>query len=156
MRDYIGFTSFLATNDICIPPDLEKLLYNNLFEKDKPNEVSEETLLKYARYQLEYWENELKKVFKGLNSEEIKVIFSLHFLYHGLVFILEKRNIKISYAYDDIPLLKRVIVAQLLKLISDVICSDDELDKLAENLNNIIDERINNTSIKIIPWSDLE
>ena len=77
-------------------------------------------------------------------------------LYYGLVCVLEKRNIKISYAYDDIPLLKRVIVSQILKLNSDGSCTDDDLDKLAESLNKIVDERINNTCIKIMPWSNLE
>lgn len=155
-RKYQGFISFLATNEICIPSALEKMLYDKLFYVDGEFMVEDALLIDYARYQLDKWEENLKAFISVLTNEEIDMIFSLHLLYRWIVNILEERNEKISYTYNDIPLLKRVLLAQYLKLINNDKCTDDELDNLAEVINDIVYYRIDNLSIKVLPWGDLD
>lgn len=155
-REFLGFSYFLASNDLCIPPDLEKMLYNRLFQENIKFEYGEGTLLDYSRYQVENWEKELKKVLTELSNSEISIIFSLNLLYYKLISLLETKNVKIIYNFDDIPLLKRVILAQLLKLDKNGACPDENLEDLAELLNDVMDFKVNNTNIKILPWSELD
>jgi len=157
-RKYHGFTSFIASNDICIPPGLEKLLYDNLFDEEN-DDTDDAILINYARYQLDMYEEDFKSFFSKLSDEEIDIVLSLHLLFKWIISLLEIRKEKINYKYDDLPILKRVILAQYLKLKSDNKCDktmDEELDEIADIINELVYERMVDLNIKIIPWGDLD
>lgn len=105
---------------------------------------------------MDIWEIEFNKILENLNKEEIEVILALNYIFQSLIANMEKRNEKINYNYDDIPLLKRVCLAQYLKLLNKKNCSDDQLDELAEMINDVIEHKIIDSNIKLLPWSDFE
>lgn len=154
-RQYFGFSSLLRINDLGIPEDVEKCLYERIFISSQ-SDWDKEMLVKYARYQLDIWEIEFNKILENLNKEEIEVVLALNYIFQSLVANMEKRNEKINYNYDDIPLLKRVCLAQYLKLLNKKNCSDDQLDELAEMINDVIEHKIIDSNIKLLPWSDFE
>ena len=151
---FSGFVSLLSINGIGLPTDMEELLFQKVFKIQQ--DIDYDLAIKYARFQLDDWEKELKLVISELGSEELQEIFALNLIFQGIASILEKNNVKINYNYDDIPLLKRVILAQYLKLLIEGVCIDEDLDEFAERINNIIDNKITESNIKLLPWSDLE
>lgn len=150
-----GFITLLHINGIGLPSDMEELLFKKIFNSPQLN-YDDDLLIKYARFQLDNWENELKLVISELTPEEVEIILSLNLVFQGISSILEKSNVKINYNFDDIPLLKRVILSQYTKLLKNGLCTDKELDELAVKINDIIYNRDIESNIKLLPWSDLE
>lgn len=155
-RLFSGFVSLLSINGIGLPTDMEELLFQKVFNSPQLLNIDYDLTIKYARFQLDNWEKELKLVISELRIEGLEEIFSLNLIFQGIISILEKLNVKIRYNYDDIPLLKRVILAQYLKLLKEGVCKDEDLDEFAERINNIIDNKITESNIKLLPWSDFE
>lgn len=151
-----GFVAFLAGNDISLPPALEILLYNRLFKNIQDYEVEESLIIDYSRRQLDLLEETLYAFFKTLKNNEIEIIFSIHLIYNFIIRLLEENNEKINFTYDDIPLFKRVILAQYLKISNKNECTDEELDNLAINLIDIMYDKSDKFNIKIMPWGDLD
>ena len=155
-RRFYGFISLLGRNNISIPEDLIKILYTNIFESKEKTELETSVLINYARYHLDLWEKYFKTVLSKLSIEELDLILSLHLLYDWIVELLTKKGERIIFKYDDIPLMKRVILAQYLKLLEGRKCSDDELNRTAEKLKEIINIRVKRYNMEILPWGDLE
>ncbi|HEC38174.1 hypothetical protein LCGC14_1021990 [marine sediment metagenome] len=154
-RLLMGFLALLALNEIGLPEDIENLLFKKLFQ-DQLEDIEPSSMMKFSRFQLDNWEEEFKKIKQELNDYELDVVLSYNFIFKELISILERENVKVNYNFDDIPILKRVISAQYLKLKNTGRCTDDTLDELADLINNISEERITESYIKLFPWSDFE
>jgi len=155
-RLYMGFLALLALNDIGLPSDIENHLFQRLFQGQPKEDTEESLIIRFSRFQLDNWEEEFKKIKQELNDAELEVVLSYNYIFKELISILERERVKINYNYDDIPILKRVLTAQYLKLKKDNDCNDDNLDEIADLINNIAEERINESYIKLFPWSDFE
>lgn len=150
-REFLGFLEILAINEIGIPDEIGNVLYKRLFNQDQ--DISEDSVINFSRYQLDNWEEEFRKMMKHLEPIESDLVLSYNLILKELIRILEKENIEINYNYDDIPILKRIILAQYVRLIGKK-CSDDILDDFADIASNIIEKT--DTFIKLFPWSDFE
>lgn len=155
-RKFYGFISLLGRNNMSIPVELIKIFYANIFGNKEKNELEKSLLINYSRYHLDLWEKDFKAVLTKLSTEELDLILSLHLLYDWIVELLIEQGERIIFKYEDIPLIKRVILAQYLKLLEGNECSDDELDRIAEKLKKIINVKVKRFNMEILPWGDLE
>lgn len=151
-----GFFSLLGRNNLNIPEVLKKMLYLRIFKQNNEIFFDNAKLINYGRYHLDLWEKDLKFILDSINQEETDMILSIHLIYDWIVRILEKKKIIIYYKTDDIPLFKRVILAQYLKLLDINNYSDETLDKMATAIIDIINDKIKGSSIEILPWGDLD
>ncbi|MHA1427597.1 MAG: hypothetical protein ACTSQI_16545 [Candidatus Helarchaeota archaeon] len=154
-RNFFGFCALLTTNAIPIPRDLEPVLFQFIFYPNEDTSFEARQLIDYSRHQLDVLEKDFKELFSLLDTKETDLILSLNLLFWEIRSLMEDSNIKINYNSDDLPLLKRVILAQCIKLTENS-CSDELIDEKAEILNEIINVKIPDISINVLPWGELD
>jgi hypothetical protein len=156
---YFGYLEFLSNNNVSIPENLANLLFQKLFKGMiiKKRNFDSSLLIDYSRYNLEVWEKDLKQFFDSLNSDEIHTLLCLHLIYSSARDIYETDQRRIIYCYDDLPLLKRTIIAQFSKITSNNQCSDKDIEVVVNKIKSIY-IKTENTSIRLIvePWGELD
>jgi hypothetical protein len=151
---YYGFLEFIASNDISLPVNLSRMLFSQVFEIGE--EFDEMQTLEYNRYELEEWEEELRQIFAQLDEPKRKLILSLHLIFAHIKRILEKKLEKINYAFIDIPLLKRVIIAQYSKLENAGYCDDEVIEETTANIIEILNCIDDDSRIVMVPWGEID
>ncbi|MBA7521260.1 hypothetical protein ES705_13365 [subsurface metagenome] len=131
--------------------DLNRLL---VLASQNKNEIEED--FEYQFYSLPIYERDIKKFVEHFSFKELDLIFSIRLIWTIIekYYILEAPNSKIIYADNDIPLLKRIIIAQIIKL-NEFSCSDELIEQNFGILSQINIKCLdNNLTFNIEPWEE--
>jgi len=131
--------------------DLDRLL---VLASQNKNETEED--FEYQFYSLPIYERDIKKFVELFSFKELDLIFSIRLIWTIIekYYILKAPNSKIIYADNDIPLLKRIIIAQIIKL-NEFSCSDKLIEQNLVILSQINIKCLdNNLTFNIEPWEE--
>lgn len=131
--------------------DLNRLL---VLASQNKNEIEED--FEYQFYSLPIYERDIKKFVDLFSFKELDLIFSIRLIWTIIekYYILKAPISKIIYADNDIPLLKRVIIAQIIKL-NEFSWSDELIEQNFGILSQINIKCLeNNLTFNIEPWEE--